>query len=265
MKVAAYQAPLLPCGSMEGIELIRECVNRCEAEGVATLCCPETILGGLADDAAQPVDFAIDSGRLDTTLAPLESATVTTIVGFTEISSTRKLYNSAAVYHRGSVLGVYRKMHPAMRRSVYQPGNRVPVFRVGGLAFGILICNDSNFPDLARAIAAQGATAIFVPTNNSLSPERSDVVAESRKMDVQIAKVNSVWIIRADVAGRTSARVSLGSSSIVAPDGTVVRTGRPLAEDFLTVDIGAQVRRQSRRDRSWDDSGAFFDTSQAGS
>lgn len=59
MKVAAYQAPLLPGGSSEAIGLIREQVERCEAEGVEILCCPEAVLGGLADYAARPADIAI--------------------------------------------------------------------------------------------------------------------------------------------------------------------------------------------------------------
>ena len=50
MRVAAYQAPLLPAGSMEALALIRKRVEWCEAEGVSILCCPEAILGGLADD-----------------------------------------------------------------------------------------------------------------------------------------------------------------------------------------------------------------------
>jgi hypothetical protein len=49
MKVAAYQAPLLATGSLEAIDLIEERVAWCESEGVSILCCPEAILGGLAD------------------------------------------------------------------------------------------------------------------------------------------------------------------------------------------------------------------------
>lgn len=181
VKVAAYQAPLLPSGSMEAIGRIRERVRWCEAEGVAILCCPEAVLGGLADYAARPADFAlgVESGRLGATLAPLASETVTTIIGFTEITGAGTLYNAAAVLHRGAVAGVYRKLHPAIRRSVYQAGERMPVFAVGGLTFGILICNDSNFAEPARAMASRGATALFVPTNNGLPPEKADVVAEA--------------------------------------------------------------------------------------
>src|SRR5579864_2156929 len=75
MKLAAYQAPLLPGGSMEALELIRDRIKWCEAEGVDILCCPEAVLGGLADDAERPVEIAVDveSGQLEALLAPLAS------------------------------------------------------------------------------------------------------------------------------------------------------------------------------------------------
>lgn len=71
MKVATYQAPLLASGSKEGIDLIRRQVERCESEGVALLCCPEGIVGGLADWSEPPFDFAlsVDGGGLADALA----------------------------------------------------------------------------------------------------------------------------------------------------------------------------------------------------
>jgi predicted amidohydrolase len=42
-----------------------------------------------------------DDGSLDEMLLSLASDTVTTIVGFTEIDRDQRLFNSAAVYHRG--------------------------------------------------------------------------------------------------------------------------------------------------------------------
>ena len=218
MKVAAYQAPLLPAGSMEAMGLIRERVQWCEAEGVRILCCPEAVLGGLADYAARPAEFAIDpeAGQLADVLSPLASDTVTTIIGFTEVHAGR-LYNAAAVYRRGAVIGVYRKLHPAIHTSVYHAGERMPVFTVDGLTFGIVICNDSNFAAPARTLAAQGATALFIPTNNGLPAEKADVVEDARRVDAALATANRTWVIRADVAGRADGRVSYGSSGIVAP------------------------------------------------
>lgn len=227
---------------MEAVELIRKRVVWCEAEGVEILCCPEAVLGGLADYAACPSSIAIrvEDGQLSGVLRPLASDTVTTILGFTEISGGQ-LYNSAAVFHKGVVVGLYRKLHPAIRKSVYQAGYQTPVFRVGGLTFGILICNDSNYPEPARIMASQGATVLFVPTNTGLPPERPDVVADARNADVALAIGNNVTVIRADVAGRNANLVSYGSSGIVDPDGTILQSAQQLAEDLLVAELDCQL------------------------
>ena len=242
MKVAAYQAPL-PCSVKDALDLIRQQVQRCEAGDVAILCCPEAILGGLADNSPDPASFAIAGpARLASVLAPLASATVTTIVGFTEVDSDGRFYNAAAIFTRGRVTGLYRKLHPALRRSVYTPGREVPVFRLGSLTFGIVICNDSNFPEPAQRIAAQGASVLFVPTNNALPPDRAsaDLIQESRQTDRARASENRLWIVRADVAGRTGRTgtlVSHGSSAITDPSGRMLQAARPLSQDLLIAEI----------------------------
>jgi len=242
VKVAAWQAPLLPAGSMQALHLIQVRVAWCEAEGISILCCPEAILGGLADYSESPGAFAIDTrdGRLDTLLAPLASHTVTTIVGFTEVAENGRLYNAAAVFERGAVTGIYRKLHPAIRRSVYHAGTDTPVFRIAGLTFGIVICNDSNFPEPARLMAGQGAVALFIPSNNGLPAIRSNaaLVDHTRSVDIAMAVEHSVWVIRADVAGDNGALRSYGSSSIVDPRGTVIQSSRPLSEDLIFAEIG---------------------------
>jgi predicted amidohydrolase len=232
---------------VEAVELIRRRIESCEAEGVEILCCPEAILGGLADYAVSPADFAIDAegGGLEAVLAPLASDTVTTIVGFTEISGAGRLHNAAAVFHRGAVVGLYRKLHPAIRKSVYQAGERTPVFTIGGLTFGIVICNDSNFAGPARSMVSRGAAALFIPTNNGLPPDRADVSADARNVDVALAMEHGVSVIRADVAGRTAELVSHGSSGIVDRDGRVLRSARAFAEDLLVAEIDTEPRARS--------------------
>jgi predicted amidohydrolase len=231
---------------MDALDLIRTRVRACEAEGIAILCCPEAILGGLADQIEDPARLAISSrtGQLEAVLAPLASD-VTTIVGFTELGEDGRLYNAAAVFHRGTVGGVYRKLHPSIRQSVYRPGCHVPVFRLGTLTFGIVICNDSNFPELANQMASRGATVLFVPTNNALSLQMggAEIVSEARRVDVATAIANGMWVIRADVAGRTAELTSHGSSAIVDPKGNVVRTPLALSEDVIvaTIDVRSHL------------------------
>lgn len=241
MKVAAYQAPLLGAGSMAAIDLIRAQVRMCEAAGVEILCCPEGILGGLADYVGRPSEIAIDvdGGQLQAVLAPLASERVTTILGFTEQGRCGSLFNSAAVLHRGEVIGIYRKRHPAVNRSIYQPGHDTPVFTVGRLTFGIVICRDSTFPEAARILTENGALALFVPTNNGLPPAKGgvEVVEDARKADIARALENGVSVIRADVAGRAEGLVAYGSSEIVDHHGTVLQGAGQLEVGLLVAEI----------------------------
>jgi predicted amidohydrolase len=243
MRVAAYQAPLRHPGSYDALALIRDRVAQCEAGGIAILCCPEAFVGGLADYAEEPTRLAVPSAHIGSVLAPLASDIVTTIVGLSEVSPDGALYNSAAVLHKGTIAGVYRKNHPAIRRSVYEAGTDAPFFRIAGLTFGIVICYDSSFPDLARRMAAQGATALFVPTNNGLRRSRTDLdlVAEARRCDIARATENRVWVVRADVAGDTATLTSAGSSGIVAPGGSIVAEATRFSEDLLVAEIGVPV------------------------
>lgn len=253
MKVAAYQAPLSATSTTEVIGLIREQVERCESEGVEILCCPEGVLGGLADYARQPTDIAVDveAGQLRALLVPLASGRVATILGFTEAGRGGRLYNSAAVYHEGSIIGIYRKLYPAINRSVYEAGDGMPVFTVGGLTFGIVICRDSNYHEPARVMASKGAAALFVPTNNGLPPTRGgpELVAQARGVDIARAVENCVSVIRADIAGLTESLVSYGSSGIVDADGVVLGSARRLEPDLVMADIETAPREHWR---GWD-------------
>jgi len=250
VRVAAYQAPLLDPSVSDALDLIRTQIERCEAEEVRILCCPEAILGGLADYGDDPFRFAIPLDRLDDVLSPLSSDVVTTIVGFTELASGGRLFNAAAVFHRGSVAGVYRKLYPAINRSVYDAGTEVPVFRVEGLTFGVAICNDSNYYEPARLMAAEGATALFVPSNNALPPVKGgpELVTLARTTDIARAVENSLWIVRADVAGQNGGLVSHGSTGVVDPNGTIV-SAASTGGVLVVAEIDLEPRR---RRRGWD-------------
>lgn len=230
MKVAALQAPLPTAGTADGLALIRRAVDQCEAEGVTILCCPEAVVGGLADYAADPQQVAVTPSTLLAWLGPMADTTLTTIIGFTELASDGLIYNSAAVVSHGTVAGVYRKRHPAIRRSVYRAGSDSPIFQASGVRFGVLICYDSTFPHLAADLAFRGAQVLFVPTNNALPESRpsTELVAEARACDVALATENRCWVVRADVAGVAAGLRSVGSSAITSPTGKAVLTARAL-------------------------------------
>ena len=253
MKVAAYQAPLLENGSMEALKLLRSTVAKCEDAGVDILCCPEAIIGGLADYSRNPTEHAlcVDDGQLANFLSPLASDTVSTIVGFTELTDAGRLYNTAAIFHRGTVFGRYRKVFPAVNQSIYEPGEELPTFTIGSLSFGVIICNDTNYYEPARVMASKGATVLFVPTNNGLPAAKADVVARARSVQAARAVENGLMVVAADVAGRDGSFVSHGSSNIIDPDGVLIASSKPFVEDLLIADIEPKVDRVRR---GWDSS-----------
>lgn len=238
IRVATYQVPIFPSGSTEAIACIRARAKQCEAHDVRFLCCPEAIVGGLADNAENPESFAIDvqAGELDPILSAFDSAALTTIFGFSERAGD-DLFNSVAVARQGSFIGIYRKLKPAVNRSVYAAGKELPVFSVDGVAFGILICYDSNFPELSASLADRGAKILFIPSNNALPPDRPDLSPEARACDVSIARANKMWVVRSDVAGKCDGLVSTGSSCIADPSGNVLASAKPFSEDLLIADI----------------------------
>ena len=104
MKVAAYQAPLLPINSMDAIGLIAEQVRTCESAGAEILCCPEAVLGGLADYSSRPADIAIhvESGRLQAaSQADREHNRHDNCRLYSSRRPNGQIFNSAAVFSKG--------------------------------------------------------------------------------------------------------------------------------------------------------------------
>jgi len=255
VKVAAYQAPYLPFGSWEAVGLIDEQLTVCRAAGVDVLCCPESVLGGLAREADQqsPADVALGvaDGELAETLGPLLSTSVTLIVGFTE-KDHGGLFSSAAVVAHGQVVSVQRKAYPGYR-TVIGPGTELSTFPLGETRGGIVICNDLWYVEPARLLAAAGAAVLFAPSNSGHLrdgvPARR-LRARGENLPIARAVENTTAVVVADIAGRQGRRVALGCSSIIDPDGVVLARSEPDEVALLMADIDEQ--RRPSDPRGWD-------------
>ena len=141
MRVAAYQAPYRPYPSVGGAELVVPHLERARAEGVELLCCPEALIGELANesdrDSPATVALSVNDGELAEAIAPLLGWDMTIVIGFTERSVSGALHNAAAVIDDRRVAGIYRKTYPG--HSVCAAGTDLPIFQHGEVAFGVLI------------------------------------------------------------------------------------------------------------------------------
>jgi len=88
------------------------------------------------------------------------------VTGFNERTSAG-LYNTALLVGRSGVMGRYRKLHLFLReKDFFFPGDvGLPVFEVGGVKIGMLVCFDWAFPEVWRGLVLQGAEIICHPSN----------------------------------------------------------------------------------------------------
>ena len=126
------------------------------------------------------------------------------------------LYNTASVINpAGEVVARYSKMFPFLpyERGI-TPGGKPVVFDVPGVArFGVSICYDGWFPEIARELVWQGAEVILHPTMVG-SIDRQDELVLARATAI----TNQCYYLDINNAGRQGN----GLSIIVGPEGEVV-------------------------------------------
>lgn len=140
------------------------------------------------------------------------------------------IYNTSYVFdENGTCIGKHRKMHlfnidikggqKFQESDTLTAGNQVTVFDTNYGRFGLCICFDIRFPELARIMAELGAQAIFVPAafNMSTGPLHWELLFRSRAADNQLYTI-----------GVSSARdtnndyIAYGHSIVCNPWGQIV-------------------------------------------
>lgn len=180
--------------------------------------CPELFMSGYhVGDALVALAEASD-GPFARQAAELARATGTAIVyGYPE-KAGESLYNAAAcIGPTGRPIANHRKLllPPGFERDIFEPGDQLTLFDLGGLRCAVLICYDAEFPEAVRAAAEAGAQAVIVPT--ALVDAWASV---ARQMMPTRAFENGVWLLYANHAGEENGARYLGASCIAAPDGS---------------------------------------------
>ncbi len=88
------------------------------------------------------------------------------VCGSMPLQQDNRLYNVSYLCHRDGSIDAQYKIHvtPHEKRDwVIDGGDKIKVFETDAGRVGILICYDSEFPELGRVLAEQGVQIIFVP------------------------------------------------------------------------------------------------------
>lgn len=122
----------------------------------------------------------------------------------------------------GSVLGYTEKIFPSLavnERDFIRPGERLPLFEVDGLRFGLIICVDLFYPEIARSLARRGAHILFNPSNipsNRITLWRTLVSTRAAENTVYVAFTNNTKSCYPDD------REVNGHSMLAAPWGEII-------------------------------------------
>jgi predicted amidohydrolase len=132
------------------------------------------------------------------------------------------VYNAAAVIDRkGRRIANYRKIYlwGDVERGQFLAGGRSDLFELEGLKFGLQICYDLDFPELARAQAQSGADGLIV-----LSATTAPYPVVPRHLVPARAYENQMFVAFANRTGEERGLRYAGESCIAAPDGAVLAT-----------------------------------------
>lgn len=236
IKVAACQLPEVRENMDDAISWIEKYTELAEIEGAGLVCFPECFLQGylLQEELARRNAIDLASPVFRHILMRLAKAKPAIVFGMIE-AYAGSLFNTAVVIEGGQLIGSYRKMHLLPGESIFRSGTRCPVFLASGLKFGINICFDTQFPETAAVVAAQGARLIVCPANNMMRWENAEKWKHRHnEIRASRAKETGLWLISSDVTGVRGDSVALGPTCVINPGGSVV-TQVPLMEVGMVI------------------------------
>jgi predicted amidohydrolase len=234
----------------------REGLERADKERIDLVTFPECYLTGYPDtgEPARAGAFTASSDQMARVLDVTSRHEALAVVGFNELRGP-DLYNSAAVLHRGHLLGIYSKCAAYM--PFHKQGREFPVFDHAGVRFGVLICADGGYIEPARILAAKGARLIVAPHFNYITASHllrhfnkvhSDHTARANENNLYFLRANNV-VLDSKKSGITrSEGVGYGDSYLMDPDGEIVVRTRRHVEDFIVAEIDPSTRPP---DKAW--------------
>lgn len=247
------------CGDFDAnLQKFADGLARADQERVQIVGFPECFLTGYPDteELARRDAFAVDSPSMMRVLDRTSTFQATAIVGFNELRG-RDLYNTAAVVHKGHLLGVYSKC--AAYQPFHKQGRQFPVFERDGVKFGVVICADGGYIEPTRILVFKGAKIIFSPHFNYIEPQglirhfqkvRADHIARAVENQVYFLRGNNVSV-GPDPSITQSEGIGYGDSYIVDPLGEIVVRSRRHREDFIFADVDLSLTE----DQAWGGAG----------
>ncbi|MDL1968061.1 MAG: nitrilase [Deltaproteobacteria bacterium] len=220
-------------------------------KGASIICYPEMNITGYSTrediiDAAEPVPGPIT--REIVKLA--ESELIVILAGIAEKDSKGRIFASHLVIKPHEPLSVYRKLHISPpERTIFTPGNKIPLFESHGVKFGIQLCYDAHFPELSTYMAINGADIIFIPHASPRGTPDEKFRSWMRHLPAR-AYDNGLFVIACNQTGDNGKGLGFpGIAMIIGPSGEVLSKNLNGKQGMLIYDLKMDELNRVRNHR----------------
>lgn len=244
MKVAGIQMDVALGRPAVNRERVAEKIREAASRGAEVVILPEMWNTGYALTRLEEISD-VDAEPSSSFLSGLAKELAVNIIAGS-ISSKRgdNFYNHAFVVNKhGEIIHTYDKIHlfRLMDEEKYlRRGNKAETFALAGVTWGLIICYDLRFPELARKLALEGAAVLVVSAQwpkVRLHHWRSLLVARAIENQQYVVAVNRV--------GKDDKNVFAGHSLVIDPLGEILYEAGEDEEIFIC-DLSARKVQEVR-------------------
>lgn len=253
VRIAVVISHSIPGNPKSNLNRIVRWVKKAKKENVSVICFPELYITGYSIKDTIKTSAETIPGPSSNFLKKLaEQEKIVILAGLAERDQSGSIYASHLVVKPDKTVGVYRKLHIAPpERSLFTPGNEIPLFQTAGITFGIQLCYDAHFPELTTHMAEKGVEMVFIP-HASPRGTSADKFHSWRKHLTARAFDNGIFIIACNQGGENSeGLVFPGLALIIGPDGEILKKKTAKNEGMIVEELKAEaldrVRRHSMR------------------
>lgn len=223
----------------DNLDRVRRWTVAAKSQGAELICFPEMSVTGYFNHSeifrlAEPVPGNISQHLVE--LAAKEDIVV--LAGMAERSPSNNIYASHLVVNPEGDVGIYRKLHIAPPEKKYlTAGTDIPLFEISGYTFGIQLCYDAHFPELATQMALKGADVIFLPHASPRGNSKNKFKSWMRHLPAR-AFDNGLYIVACNQTGENERGLSFpGIALVINPSGDVLKKEIDGDEKILIVDL----------------------------
>ncbi len=218
---------------------------------VDIICFPELCVHGYSRNHAAEHAEPVPGPSSEQLVEIARKTGLVVLAGLVERSGSIKPYITHLISYPNGQIFKYRKTHLGNSEKPYfTPGEELPVFYLENrVVFGIGICWDMHFPEVATILSLKGAEIILAP---HASPT---IVGDRRKIWLKYmtarAYDNAAYLAACNLVGEDGAGHSFcGGTIVIDPRGNVVAEAFNGREEMTVADLEPGIINTIRRKES---------------